>query len=872
MMVMRTLLTCAVLAAWLAGSASAGPEVWLELMGGNVRKDGLRCDLEAIKGAGFSGVHFFHIGDRAGPEQKGSMIWPGCEETQTPCLSAGWHALASFLGDECKRLGLALTVQNCPGWSQSGGPWIDFDHCMRDIECARCDLMCGEPLRLPEVPTRFRDADSDWRDICVLAFPTPLGDEGGMVPCKRDEARPSLKPVSVITNGDERIYTFADPVTIRSMTLPGLHAWNTTYGYHMPWRRVSLEAKTDKGWVYAVRTPLPVSSWRDYIYTITLACDERTAMVWRYRMEHDFPVKNWGEPEFFAAARQTNWEAKSARVLRSLINERPPVQNPRSWVDADQVVDVTDAKDWVAPSGCWTVLRFGHVNSKRVNAPAPKEATGWECDKLDPKGIEAHFRGYVWRLNEGVLKGKLHGMLVDSWECFGQTWTARMEEYFKRANGYGLRKHLPSLFGYVIGSPDATERFLTDWRRTNGDLITKNYFGRMAELAHDAGIASYYETAFGDIIFGDLLEYWKYSDAPMCEYWYPHAAKDEGTGGSYAYKPVRPCASAAHIYGKKRVVAESFTEDGIRWNEDFRKLQDDANRYFARGVTHLAFHNYTHAPVPDATPPGGCMGGYNGTPFTRLQTWWRYMPEFTSYITRCEMFLEAGLPSQDVLWYLGDAVDHKPDEDYPFPEGFRADYLNHDVLTNRLAVKGGLFSIPEGTTWKVLWVPDERYMLPATRKRLTELAAAGGKVVFGGKEELVKALSAYTKDVATVPALGDEPSEDFMWIHRKVDGFDRYFVAAGTNGWRGKVTFRAKGVVSVLDPVSLERTAWRNGDVLEIAPSRSVFVEFGVAANADGTKPVPPAKGRELMVYSNGLILPEVEIVKGNKNKVSRKM
>lgn len=33
-----------------------------------------------------------------------------------------------------------------------------------------------------------------------------------------------------------------------------------------------------------------------------------------------------------------------------------------------------------------------------------------------------------------------------------------------------------------------------------------------------------------------------------------------------------------------------------------------------------------------------------------------------------------------------------------------------------------------------------------------------------------------------------------------------------------------------------------------------------------------PAKGRELMVYSNGLILPEVEIVKGNKNKVSRKM
>ena len=42
-----------------ACGASAAPEAWLEFMGGNVRTDGLRCDLEAIKGAGFSGVQFF---------------------------------------------------------------------------------------------------------------------------------------------------------------------------------------------------------------------------------------------------------------------------------------------------------------------------------------------------------------------------------------------------------------------------------------------------------------------------------------------------------------------------------------------------------------------------------------------------------------------------------------------------------------------------------------------------------------------------------------------------------------------------------------------------------------------------------------------
>ena len=819
---------CAASAA-VALAGVRGPEVWLEFIGGNVRKDGLRCDLEAIREAGLSGIHFFHIGR--------GEAWPECPE-QIPCMSGKWDDVVRFLGEECERLGIRLTVQNCPGWSQSGGPWIDLDHCMRDIECARAEFRGGETARLPEVPARFRGADSDWRDVCALAFPTPLGDGGG------------IKPVSVVTNGDERIYTFAGPVTIRSMSLPGLHAWNTAYGYHTPWRRVSLEAKTPEGWRDAVRTPLPVSSWRDFVYSFTLACDEFTSDTWRYRLEHDFPVKKWGDPEFSSSARQTDWEAKSGRVLRSLLREPPPRQDARAWIEPGRIVDITGRDGWKVPPGRWTVLRFGHVNSRRVNSPAPREATGWECDKLDPKGIEAHFRGYIGRLLDGPLKGRMHGMLVDSWECFGQTWTDRMEEYFMSANGYALRPHLPSLFGYVIGSPAATERFLTDWRRTNGDLITKNYFGRMAELAHGAGLEAYYETAFGDIIFGDLLEYWKHSDAPMCEFWYPHATKDMGTVGSYAYKSIRPCASAAHIYGKRRVVAEAFTGMGIGWDEDFRKLQDVANRHFARGVTHLALQSYTHAPAPDALPPGGCMGGFNGTPFTRLQTWWRHMPEFTAWLARCEDFLEAGVPAQDVLWYLGDAVDHKPDEDYPFPEGFRADYLNHDVLTNRLTVSDGLFTVPEGASWKVLWVPDGLFMLPATRAALDRLAAAGGKVAFGGRDELVKALAQLERDVATEPPLGDEPSEDFMWLHRRVDGQDRYFVAAGTNGWRGRVTFRAKGDVSVFDPVSQRRTAWRNGDMLEIPPSRSVFVEFGVAGRVEGGPPRResglPASSREL--------------------------
>ena len=818
----------------------AGPETWLELMGGNVRKDGLRLDLEAIRDAGISGVHFFHIGGRGEDGIDRGGVWPGCEG-QIPCMSEKWWDMVEFLGKECERLNLALTVQNCPGWSQSGGPWIDLDHCQRDIKMARADFREGDSYRLPEIPKKYMDADSDWRDVCTPAFPTPEGDAPDAF----------LKPAKVDKVGETRIFSFDSPVTVRSLVLPGLDRWNSSYAYEMPWMRITLDVQVGDSWKEVVRSPLPTSNWRDYVETFTLACGEHTGKVWRFRIEHDLPIKKYCEPRLSSAPRMTDWEGKSARTLRSLLPDPPPKQGKLCFVDSAQIVDITGKVTWNVPGGRWTVLRIGHVNSKHVNAPAPHEATGWECDKLDPAGIEANFRGYIGRLNNGALKGRMRAMLVDSWECFGQTWTPKMEAYFSAANGYDLRRYLPALFGWIVDSPEETDRFLADWRRTNGDLITKNYYGRMAELAHEAGLEAYYETAFGDIIYGDLLEYWKYSDAPMCEFWYPH--KDRLAGGCcwYSFKPIRPCASAAHIYGKKRVIAEAFTGSGIQWDEDFKKLQDDANRHFARGVTHLAFQSYTHAPVPNATPPGGCMGGYNGTPFTRLQTWWKYMPEFSAWLARCEEFLEAGLPAQDVLWYLGDAVDHKPDEFYPFPEGFRADYLNHDVLTNRLEVKSGLFTVPEGTAWKVLWVPDERFMLPMTRSRLAELAAAGGKVVYGDKRALVAALNGIAKDVATEPALGDEPSEDFMWIHRKVDGYDRYFVAAGTNGWRGKVTFRAQGDVSVFDPVSCERKAWRNGDVLEISPSRSVFVEFGEVGRVGHNtsrrlEDKPPCHTREL--------------------------
>ena len=117
------------------------------------------------------------------------------------------------------------------------------------------------------------------------------------------------------------------------------------------------------------------------------------------------------------------------------------------------------------------------------------------------------------------------------------------------------------------------------------------------------------------------------------------------------------------------------------------------------------------------------------------------MRSFTDWAAKCCAFLERGHPVVDALRYLGDELDHKPDELEYFPEGFKNDYLNADVLFNRLDVKNGRFVLPNGMSYSVIWVPDSVMLLPATKRRLDELSAKGGRIHFGSADGAVSGLS-----------------------------------------------------------------------------------------------------------------------------------
>lgn len=862
-------------AAFAAPAGDYHPQTWFHFIGGNVATKGITADLEAIAGAGISGIQLFH-GQFGTP-------WPGVSP-QIQCLSPAWDGAVNHAAKESNRLGLEFTMQNCPGWAMAGGPWITPQNAMRNLVWSRTDVAAGsgESIALPK-PQPSGEDWRDYREVAVMAFPTPEGDTGKPLipvsvksnrqdlPWDKSLGAPGGGAIHLDPNNDGTWVeaTFAGEVTLRTVQFPPIEKFNHGWSYE-PGVKVKIEAVLDTGLKPVAEYVMPQSNYADD-QPMSLACPEVPARTYRITIVNKHPM-DFPYLRLFSGARKHNWEFEAGRTLRSLDRSAYPQQSPLAWLDPAWLVDLTNKLDasgnlhWKVPAGDWTILRWGHVNTGKRNGPAPPEGTGWECNKLSATGADAHFPGYIGRIaapGGPGAGGLLKGMLMDSWECGVQTWTAEMDKEFNRLRGYALWPWLPALAGYVVATPETTQRFLTDWRATLNDLMVTNFYARMAALAHAKGLKVSYETSAGDVITGDILEYYKYADVPMCELWQPRM---QNYVGSFNFKPVKPCVSAARMYGKRRIGAEAFTSFNLTWAEHPGMLKDIANMHLAEGITQLVFHTYTHYPRTDALPPGSSFGTGIGTPFLRGQTWWQHMPEFTGYLSRCGYMLERGNPVSDVLWYLGDELDHKPLETAPFPAGYRYDYCNPDALLHRITVRDGRWVTPEGISYRLLWLPDCPRLLPATLEHILALVRQGG-VLVGPRPQGLATLSggtqAQTRFLAAADALwGQQPNvgkgrvisgksiaealklldigpdvegRGVVWNHRQAAGADWYFVAAPeAGGFQGNLRFRACGEVRLWDPATgtskpagmLRHDGETTTVALDLAPSEAVFVMF----------------------------------------------
>ena len=99
---------------------SSKAHTWWHWMNGNVTKEGITLDLEAMKEAGLGGFQAFHVTDAIphGPVNYNSKEW---------------HELMSHTIKKANSLGLEMCFHNCAGWSSSGGPWITPETSMKIV-------------------------------------------------------------------------------------------------------------------------------------------------------------------------------------------------------------------------------------------------------------------------------------------------------------------------------------------------------------------------------------------------------------------------------------------------------------------------------------------------------------------------------------------------------------------------------------------------------------------------------------------------------------------------------------------------------------------------------------------------------------------
>ena len=81
-----------------------------------------------------------------------------------------------------------------------------------------------------------------------------------------------------------------------------------------------------------------------------------------------------------------------------------------------QSMDASGNLSWDAPTGDWTIIRLGYASNYHITRPSPHLAVGLECDRLHPRGVEAHFEHRLKPIIEAAGEKAGSGSLLASGE------------------------------------------------------------------------------------------------------------------------------------------------------------------------------------------------------------------------------------------------------------------------------------------------------------------------------------------------------------------------------------------------------------------------------------------------------------------------
>ncbi|MBK8951837.1 MAG: glycoside hydrolase family 2 protein [Chitinophagaceae bacterium] len=468
-----------------------------------------------------------------------------------------------------------------------------------------------------------------------------------------------------------------------------------------------------------------------------------------------------------------------------------PLQLLMAYDESANAIDITKEVvngklNWTAPatSSKWKLIAlFQGLHGKMVERAAP----GGEGNVIDHFN-EVALKNYLSKFDQafaGKNIGALRGFFNDSYEVDDargiSNWTPDFFNEFYQRRGYDLKKELPALF--ANDKSDRHKKVLYDYRETISDLLLEKFTQPWHEWAKSKGKIIRNQSHGSP---ANILDLYATIDIP----------ETEGTN----LTRFKFATSSAHVMGKPLASAEAATWLNDHFLSSLGDVKQILDRYFLGGVNHIFYHGTNYSPQNEPWP--GWLF-YAAVHFTPANPFWKDFGTLNNYAARCQSFLQAGKPSNDVLLYFPFADrNNQPSpkgmlHHFDGMEGFEGTSFNKaaeemlelgyswDLISDRqiqqLRVVNKKIKAPGGE-YEAIVLSGVKFLPLQTLKKLLTLSEDGANIIFhDGLPSTVPGLS----DIETKQKAFDEILSAIKYESTSAEGVNRAINNKGLL-WQGK--------------------------------------------------------------------------------------
>lgn len=730
--------------------------IWWHWLDGNITKDGITKDLEAMKKQGIVQATILNVG--LGPSKLVNTAILNIDSSygnrdlgikKIVFNTPEWFEMFQWALKEASRLGISIGVHDCDGWSTSGGPWITSEMSMKQYVWIKTIVSASQPgiikLKQPLAKLNF------YKDVAVVALksacpqnsfqqatPDALLNENEKLEYLFDGCPSSA---STISKGDKITFQFKEAfIAEKIAVMPRkIFMWGDPSAFSSTY---SISSSED-GKNYKKIKEFTIQGLNKLItvpFEKTSAKFFRLSFLETNNMEDYIPL-TISECELLPQNENPLYSSGTDYLMEKVSNVKAvnetnfySLSNTSDQNGIKEVIDITSKMgsdgtlNWKPREGNWTIIRFGYTATGMTNAPATPAGIGLECDKMDTAALNLHFKSFPAKLIEkagSYIGNTFKFMLIDSWEAGYQNWTTNMMKEFLQRRGYSLISYIPVLCGESSGNSEIDEGILFDFRKTIAELIEDNYYKHFGELLHKYKLEYHAEVMYGGTGYPplDILKSTRYVDLPMFEFWARTDNEYNVTYSPSASTGLNMPSCAAIGYEKPVMGSEAYT-GWVHYSETPAGLKPFGDRAFCAGINLMILHTYVHQPFD--SKPGFALGDF-GSYFTRNNSYWPYISGWLNYQSRIQYLLQQGVVSHDVLYYLGDQLpqnlSYNVSNELPF--GYLFNACNFDILKNRIKVEGRKLVLNGKTSYSVLSLSPFEGLNFETLKRIEELVKEG---------------------------------------------------------------------------------------------------------------------------------------------------